>query len=357
MKILFTHELFSPYIAGGGEIFCEAIVKEMIKSGIDVTVVAGAWDKSRFEYFEGIPIYRVNLSPFRYSFNIKGLFALKKLIKKIDPDLIHSNTYHAAIPSSIISRLHKCPIVLSVHSLFLESWFRYFNPITSSAYYLFEKFLFKFPFDKIVALDWGVFHNLCRLGLKDKTVMIPHPIDVNMFTPKRKPHAKIIIGTVGRLYGATKRTYLFVKLVERIQKKYDVRFLAVGKCDKILEQTLRDKGIGVIGEVPHSQVSDYYNQIDIFIGQGMSVKEAMACGCVAILNESTPLFLRYHKEEIENNLLFTGDILDNVTKLLENPSLMRNISRKGVKFIRENYSIDRIIPKTIKVYESVLGYF
>ena len=109
MKVLFTHELFSPYIPGGGEVWVENVVSELVKRNIDVLVVAGAWEKTKLDVYKNIQVYRVNLSPTRYSFNLKAFFALKKMVKKFKPDIIHANTYHSGIPASIISRIFNIP--------------------------------------------------------------------------------------------------------------------------------------------------------------------------------------------------------------------------------------------------------
>jgi len=355
--MLFTYELFSPYIVGGGEIYSETLIKELIKRGVDVTVAAGAWCENKFEIWEEIPVYRINLYPTRYSFNIKAFFALKKIIRQVNPDIIHANTYHAAIPASLISRQFKVPIVLSVLSLLLENWFKYFNPIYSSFYYLFERLVFSFPYDKIIALDYAGYYNLEKIGLKKKTIVIPHPIKTKIFKLKRKRHDKIVIGTVGRLDGSTKRIDLFIKLVERIQKKYDVRFLAVGKCDKNLKRTLKGKGIDVVDEVPHEKVVDYLNKIDILIGQGMVIKEGMACGCITLLNENIPLLRNFHKPEIDEGIMFAGDNFKIIESILENPKHFKKIGKNASKFVNDNYSIEKVIPKYIKLYEDVISTF
>lgn len=354
MKILFTHELFPPYTVGGGEIYSETLVKELIKRGVDVTVAAGAWCENKYEIWKGIPVYRINLSPSRYLFNVKAYFALKKIIKEVKPDIVHATTYHAAMPACLVSRLYKKPIVLSVLSLFLKGWFHHFNPIYSSFYYLFERLVFSFPYDKIIALDYAAYYNLEKIGLKKKTVVIPHPIKTEIFKSKRKHHDKFVIGTVGRLDGPTKRIDIFIKLVERIQKKYDVRFLAVGKCDKNLKRTLKDKGVDVVDEVPHEKVVDYLNKIDILIGQGMAIKEGMACGCVTLLNENIPLLRNFHKLEIDAGVMLAGDNIKIVESILEDPRQFKEIAKKASKFVKDNYSIDEVIPKYIKLYEGVI---
>lgn len=355
MKVLFTHELFKPFIVGGGEIYCENVVKALIKKGIDVTVVAGGWTKSKFEIYEGIPIYRVSLSPTRYSFNIKAFFAIKKVIKEVKPDIIHANTPNSTIPSSIISKFYDIPLVISVHFLFLDTWYEYFNPLISTIFYFGEKIIFKFPYDKIIAMDGWVYHNLCRIGLKNKTILIPHPIDTNKFKPRRCKNEKIVIGTVGTLSGPTKGTNIIINLIKKLKDKYDVDFLIVGPYTKEQKRIFDKIGIKLIGRVPHSIIETYYNKIDVFIGQHMAAKEALACGCYTILNEPTKRLIYYHKNEIEAGIMKCGNPIKLVEEVLENPRIIKSGMKRRAQFIKENYSTEKVISRIIGVYNNLLN--
>ncbi len=354
MKVLFTHELFPPFSVGGGEVYCETIVRELVKRGIDVTVVAGSWKESKFEYYEGIPIYRVNFLPSRYFFNVKAFPFLLKVIKKINPDIINAVTYHSAIPAYFASRFFNKPIVLSVLSLFLEEWFRYFSSIRAAIYYFFERLIFSMPYNRIIALDYGALYNLKRMGLEKKSIFIPHPINTSMFYQKRVKHTKPVVGTIAaNLSGPTKGTETFISVVEKIKNKYDVDFLVVGNCEKNLKEKFAKLGIEVIPKVPHEKVAEYLNKIDIFIGQGMVAREALACGCLTILNNPTPLLKRYHKPEIEAGIMFVGDPIKIVKQILEMPRKFNSIRQKSFRFIHKNYSTNAVIKKIIEVYEDL----
>ena len=355
MKVLFTHELFSPYIVGGGEIYCELLVRGLLKKGIDVTVVAGSWEKSKFEIWEGIPIHRVNLFPSRYLFNIKNLIKLKEVSKKIKPDLIHANTYHSAMPASIIGKIHKKPVVLSTHSFFLTDWFQCFNPIYAAAFYTFERLMYKFPFDNIICLDWGIYDKLCALGMEDKLSLVPHPVDVSKFKPNRKKNDKITIGSVSRFYDVTKKLDSFFEAIEKFSGRKNVDFLAVGPYTKKQEEFFRKNNIKFTGKVPYSEIPKYLNEIDIFIGQGMAAKEAMSTGCATVLNKAIPRFTGYHRTEIKEGAMLSGNTLDIVEDLLNNPEKINKLSKKSVNFIRENYSLEKIVERVIEVYEKILN--
>jgi glycosyltransferase involved in cell wall biosynthesis len=355
LKILVNHELFPPYTAGGGEIYCETIVKELIKRGVDVTVVAGAWASNKYEKWNGIPIYRINLSPTRYSFNIKNFFALKKAIKEIKPDIIHAYTYHSAMPAHFISRLYKKPIVLTVLSLYLENWFKCFNPVYASFFYSFERLVFSFSYDKIIAIDYGAYNNLNRIGLEKNTVLIHTPIDTEIFKPERKKHTNSIIGTIAaNLSRSPKGMKNFISLAKKIKNEYDVDFLAIGKYDEELGKKFSKAGIDSIPFISHEKVPEYLNKIDIFIGQGMAAREAMACGCITVLDNPIPLFLNYHKPEIDAGTMLTGNNLELIKSILENQEHFKQMTKKALNFVNDNFSVNKVISEIIKVYESVI---
>jgi len=354
MKVLFTHELFPPYVVGGGEIYCENIVKSLIKEEIDVMVVAGGWTKSKFEHYNKIPIYRVSLWPIRYSFNIKGFFALERLIKKFKPHILHANAPNSCVPASILSKFFRIPLVVSVHFLFAEEWYRYFNPFKSTLFYYLEKLVFKFHYNQLIALDRWVYYNLCKLGLQGKAVLIPHPIDTRKFKPKRKKLDTITIGTVTTLSGATKGADILLNIIKKIQAKFDVDFCIVGPYSLKQKKAFEKVGIKLIGRIPHSQIHQYFNKIDVFIGHGMSAKEAIACGCFTLLNEPTKRLLLYHKDEIENGVMHVGNHVEIISKILRRPSLLRKNIKKQVQFIEENYSMNKIIKKLVALYRTLV---
>ncbi len=349
LKVLFTHELFPPYTVGGGEIYSETLVKELIKRGVDVTVAAGAWCENKYEIWEGIPVYRINLSPSRYLFNVKAYFALKKIIKEVKPDIVHATTYHAAMPACLVSHLYKKPIVLSILSLYLKEWFHHFNPIYSSFYYLFERSVFSFPYDKIIALDYAAYYNLCGLGLKKKSIVNEHHIDTGLFKPKDRKRNKFVVGASVTNVPTYKRNInIFVSLAERLKKKYDLEFLLVGMPDN------SQGDVKSVGQVPHNEMPKYFNKMNVFIGEGIAAREAMVCGCIAVLIEPTEWLIRFHKKEIEEGLMLYGDHEKIIERLLSNPDEFKSLSKRSVEFIRKTYPKEKIMSKIIDVYEELI---
>ena len=115
MKVLYVHEMYPPESVGGGETYSEMLVQQLKTHGIEVMVVAGTSGKTRTENRKGVKIYRVNTSPSRYMFNFK-CSAISKIIKDFKPDIIHTNAYNAAIPSSIAGKKNKIPVYVVADS-------------------------------------------------------------------------------------------------------------------------------------------------------------------------------------------------------------------------------------------------
>ena len=333
--------------------WAETIVRELKKRGIDVYVVAGSPGKSKEEKFDGILIQRVNLFPTRYSFNIKGIFALDKAVKKFKPDVIHASVYNSAIPASIVGMKHKIPVVISLHNIFLGEWFNYYNPLIAAFGYVFERILFKFPYDRIMALDWCGVKNCGKIGLKKNVVLIPHPIDTDFYKlKKRKKKDKLVIGTAITATKA-KRNDIFFSLAKSMRNNPKVRFQAFGRYGRDIERQIIDAGIKPLGTLPDSKMADAFNDLDVYIGQGMAAKEAMACGCVTLLNQGTRRLRLYHKPELEAGAMLQGNHRKIIEDLISSRKKREKIGLKASEFIRKNYSKDKVMDQIIKLYRDM----
>jgi len=353
MKILFVQEYFHPVITGGSEIYSYILVKELLRLGHEVFVIGGGFS-NKFEIVEDIPIQRVNLMPSRFLFNLKSIPTIKKSLKKFKPDLIHGNTFHASIPAGLVGYYFKIPNLISVHNLFLYKWKTYFNPFISSLFYAFERIEFSVPYSKIIACDHFSLRNLKLLGLENKSVYIPYPIQTQEFRLKKRKQDKIVIGTAGRLYEKTKRLDIFMDLVRKLKDRKDVEFILIGPYKPSQEKFFKKfNNLKAMGKITHSKMFDYLKKIDIFIAQGIVAKEAMGCGCVTILNDVDDRLLTYHKPEIEEKVLLSGNIPKLVNNLIGNEKEREKIANKSINFIKDNYSPEIIVGKTLKVYNSI----
>lgn len=350
MKVLYVHELYPPELVGGGEIYAENLVTELKKRKVDVMVISGTEGKTRTETRKGIKIKRIHFDT-RRQFMFKSK-EIGKVIEQFKPDIIHSNAFTACIPAYKLAKKYKIPHVVNLHFLFLEEYFRYYNPLRAALFDFMERFILKYlkGVKRFIALSPEIYDNLIKLGYKDRTVLINHPINTKIFKPGKKPK-KFTIGSQVTL-GPSKRIDLFIDLAKTIK---DVDFLAVGSITPELKKEFKAHGIKYMGRLPHDEMPKFYNKINVYFGHGMAAKEAMACGCVAILNEETPRLTAYHKRELASKVMLKGNPQCTIDELKEKKKYYNLQSKKSSRFIRDNYSSEIIIPKIINLYKRCMN--
>ena len=145
MKILFILDLYKPHV-WWVEILFENLIRGLVEQGNVVKVLTSRYDFHLPIYEKldnGVEIYRVGHN--RYDFMLacfkKGIALAHRA------DIILTTTYNSAFPASIISKIVRKKVVLTVHEIFGKLWYR-FMWWKGFFFTLFESFLFKFHFDK-----------------------------------------------------------------------------------------------------------------------------------------------------------------------------------------------------------------
>lgn len=149
MKILFILDLYKPHI-WGVEILFENIISRLAKQWNEIVVLTSKYDKKLLNYERNwnIEIYRIGHN--RYDFMFYSIFTWVKLAKSCD--IIHTTTYNSAIPSSLIWLLSNKKVVLTVHEIFGQLWYKFMG-IKGFFFKIFESLIFKFPFNKYICVS------------------------------------------------------------------------------------------------------------------------------------------------------------------------------------------------------------
>lgn len=150
MKVLFVLDLYKPHF-GGVEILFENVISWLLGQGHDVVVLTSRFRGDIPEYervSEHLEIYRVGHNRYDFMFYClrKGISLAKEC------DIIHTTTYNAAIPASIIARISGKKIVLTVHEIFGKLWYRFMG-WKGFFFKLFESLIFCFPFDQYLCVS------------------------------------------------------------------------------------------------------------------------------------------------------------------------------------------------------------
>ncbi|MDH3974330.1 MAG: glycosyltransferase family 4 protein [Deltaproteobacteria bacterium] len=195
---------------------------------------------------------------------------------------------------------------------------------------------------------------------KSNIYVIPNYIDTQLFVPENsKTKYKDRLIFIGRL---NKEKNLF-NLFEAIGKtNLTLDIYGKGELQPMLEQLSIDRGIKVsfMGAVPNSELPGILNRYKYYIlpshfeGMPKTLLEAMACGLVCIGTNVQGI-----NEVIEDSLtgyLAKGtdskSILEAINKAITNDD--NEISKRAIKEIQENYSLDSIVKREMTIFKKLL---
>ena len=307
---------------------------------------------SRFLYYAYMTLRGNGIYPF-----FKSLFAPLKLLFTKDPIILAFAPYGKSIYYLILLKLFKKNVI------YLTSW-PYWD---GSKYvhrggYIREFFWKKFLKNTRVA---GVTKKACE-GVNNfgaKSVNIPHPVDLDVFTKKIKKNKKLNVLFVGRIL-PEKGVLDILKLAEEFK---DINFTFVGNGD--LSSKIKNCGfnnVKYIGFVKDKkELARIYREADIFISNSYATKnweelfgiviiEAMASGLAVIASDCVG-----PKEIIqngENGFLIHqrdyNDLKNKFSELIKNKSLIKKFSDNGRETVEEKYDIKLISEKWLDLIKN-----
>ncbi|MDY6894138.1 MAG: glycosyltransferase family 4 protein [Thermotogota bacterium] len=318
----------------------------------------------------------------RYGFNfiLKAILKMKQLNreeKKIDIVHGHSGYPVLGLITGIGGKMLGIP---SIHSLYC--------PIESHIFKNRFLKLYLSLIEMIVSLSENTRESLMNLGMsKDKIVVIPPAIDLNLFHPdlptesirkelniESNTHLLLYVGDLTK----TRGLYCLIDALDATleQSPNTNLLLAVnmpldrykqGKFEikeKISSFGLDDNVIplGIVNNMP-----EVMNASDIFIASYLSIEsiadypisllEAMACGKPAIATSvgGIPEVIKHKKNGL---LVQPGDaqeLKNAICYIFDNKDEAKNMGDNAATYVAENYGIEAIVNKLEKVYEELVN--
>ena len=311
-------------------------------------------------------------APHGYFFNVKSL---QKMLAEIKPNLLH---VHYASGYGTLGRLS------GYHPLMLSVWGSdvYDFPATS---FLHQALVV----NNLRKADWVCStsevmakqtKSICP-NLQDLSISItPFGIDIDKFSPLPtwRDENYLTVGTVKKLapkYGIDILLKAFAQAKEmaianlpEIADKLRLTIVGDGSHKKELEflaQQLKiDNVTNFVGAVPHEQVPDYLNQMDIYVAAsrldsesfGVAVLEASACGLPVVVSDAGGLL-----EVVQDKI--TGYIApkENVSatakaifKLIHNSNDRDRLGLAGRQLVLDRYRWDKSVELMQQIYEQLL---
>ena len=229
--------------------------------------------------------------------DLKALAALRKIIRRESPVIVHTNSSKGGILGRIAARLNRVPAI--IHSPHGHIFYGYYGKLKTAIFILMEKWTARFT-DRITTLTslGREDHLKLKIGPPEMFTVIHAGIDIDKFMNPRKSRGEVrrelnlpddafVAGWVGRM-ADIKNPQQFVKAAALLKQREDLRFLMVGggaPYDSVYKKAV-ELGISekMVFTRHREDVPDLLNAMDIYVltslneGLGRSILEAQAAG-------------------------------------------------------------------------------
>jgi glycosyltransferase involved in cell wall biosynthesis len=321
--------------------------------------------------------------------DFKVLIELIKIIKKFQPDIIHTHASKAGFLGRLAGII--CGIKIIIHTFHGHIFHSYFGYCKTKLFILIEKILAK-KTNKIIVLSnyqKKELSNHYKIANSNKFKIIKLGFDIKRFT-KKNMHSNFFIkklklnnyktvGIIGRL-SSIKNINYFIDIAENLinKKKRKIKFIIVGDGE-------RKKDLIKYSKIKRLRTVEFKNKtlkanFDVvftsWIKKIENLYPALDIVCNTSLNEGTPLSLlesmAAKKPVIGTNVGGVRDIIKNdfngycfniknknkminqIDNLLNNKKERIRLGNNGYNFVKKNHSYLSLVNNTEKIYSHEL---
>ena len=378
----------------GGPTYNATYLSRFMQPDFQTLLIGGLKDEDE-ENSEFVPrsygLHPVTIESMRRSIglkDIKAFFALRHVIKKYKPDIVHT---HAA-KAGLLGRLAAwtCGVPVIVHTFHGHVFDKYFSRANSLLYQFLERLMAKVS-SRIVVISENQYEDIVnkyKICKPKKAVIVPLGFDLSKFAQdreaKRREYRKawgidddeIAIGIIGRL-APIKNHKFFLDAVALLMRQTDkrVRIFIIGDGSE------------------HAAIEKHAQQLELSYANGKDTGKAtitftswerdvdcatagMDIIALSSLNEGTPVSLIEAQAAgkpivstnvggisnivIPNKTALLVDMGDTegyamaLLKMVENEQLRKEMSVAGIDFVNERFHYTRLVNDMRKVYMDLL---
>ena len=348
------------------------------KKGYDVKIVLGELDadlkileEEQIDYFY-LPVYRGSLNPLK---DLKSIFLIYRLFKKIKPDIVHLVTIKPYLYGGLIARITKVPSVVSaisgLGSMFIDESFK--NNFLRILFYPLYKFAFNHSNQFIVIQNYDdakLLQNWGVLNFNKIRFVNGSGVNLKKFSMIKELNTKLPIVCFAARLLRDKGIYEFVSAAEILNKLgISARFIVAGDIDlknptslnlEEFKNLKENKNIEMIGY--HKDISKLFEQSNIIClpsyreGFPKSLIEAAAAGRAVITtdvpgcrdaivpNKTGILVPPKNSKKLANAIQY----------LIENPTLRFSMGKAGRELAEKEFQIESIIQSHLDIYDDLL---
>lgn len=286
------------------------------------------------------------------SFSIQGVKALKRLIKEIKPDIIHS---HGALSARVAGRLMGVKTVFTKHTLSPPSH-GIKKLVKSTIHHLLKSYA--------IAVSKGAYDNLIMEGYSEKRLSLIYNgvISSSVEVIENKDLSILFVGRLEPIKGPHECLKIVAYLKSMMEKPFQVTIAGQGSLRRELEEVVKNEALPVefLGHV--DDIDALYEKASIVINTSSS--EALGYTALEAMNHSKPV-IAYDVPGINEVVVdresgyliqpFESKVFAEKCKvLLLQPDQAKKMGQKGKMILSEKFSIHQMMDQLWKVYEEIL---
>lgn len=304
---------------------------------------------------------------------ISEYFSASKIIRKEKISMLHA---HWILPQGFIGvflkRKYKIPLLVTIHGSDLF-------PLKNKLFRKMQGFVAKNADMITVNTEATKKELLGRFPeIANKVKVIPMGVDSSIFRKRaiKKPREysknKILL-FVGRLSDQKGLQYLIDSMHDISRYEPSIKLLIVGEgpYKKELEQRIHERGVDkhveFLGSMHTNEIGRYHNFADVFVmpslatktgteALGLSMLEAMSSGCAVIGTNigGIPFAIKDGFNGLLVRQKDSHELSHAVITLLKDKKKAGELGNNASKFVRKNYSWEKISKEFSKIYKNLL---
>jgi PEP-CTERM/exosortase A-associated glycosyltransferase len=314
---------------------------------------------------------------------------LTQVIPSLQPDVIHAHSPSLmGIAAMRAGKRFGLPVVYEVRALWEDGAVDHGTATSGGWRYRLSRGLESFVLrhaDAVTTICEGLRREIVARGIDaEKVTVIPNAVDPVRFRTGGQRNMVLaralgldggcVVGFIGSFYGYEGLSLLLKAMPAMLARMPNMRLLLAGGGyeEEALKRQAREAGIAdkvvFAGRVPHGEVQDYYNLVDVFVYPRERTRvtelvtplkplEAMAQGRAVVASD-----VGGHKELIrdgETGLLFQAgnpsSLAETVLRLMQNPELADALRAKARRFVESERTWSSSVGRYADVYGGLLA--
>ncbi len=344
------------------------LAKAVKQSGCSVTLVFGGVDGKIVSICKEngldtivLPQLIRSLHPWH---DLAALFALRKLIKSIQPDLVHLHSSKAALLGRIAAWLSKVPAIVTVHG-----W-PFVHPqskVSKAIYFILERSMVALTakFITVSKVDYDIALQQLKV-LPQQLILIHNGIENDQsFAPVKSDTIKkgCSIISVARFETQKDHRTLLFALQQIKHIPWQLRLIGSGPLLAEIKQLAGQLGMSekveFLGE--RSDVAELLTQADLFVllshweSLPISIIEAMRAG-LPVIASNVGGITELVDDGVSGLVVSAGNIpeaSDALRSLITDPALRQSMSEASKQKFSQHFTADLMLSKTLACYHHV----